>query len=112
MYHPKVENLPRLKVVFFHIEMHPHNVNLLVKGFKVCHCPSASTSCLVGVSWIRNTDYYRLDGSTTATSRRKWTELFNDTTNVRYVISVSSTYINYTTVYLITNKKCFMFDDR
>lgn len=34
--------------------------------------------------WLRNIDYYRLDGSTTAQSRKKWAEEFNDETNVRY----------------------------
>lgn len=34
--------------------------------------------------WIRNIDYYRLDGSTNAQSRKKWAEEFNDETNVRY----------------------------
>ncbi|XP_026951441.1 transcriptional regulator ATRX isoform X7 [Sagmatias obliquidens] len=33
--------------------------------------------------WLRNIDYYRLDGSTTAQSRKKWAEEFNDETNVR-----------------------------
>lgn len=33
--------------------------------------------------WFRNIDYYRLDGSTTAQSRKKWAEEFNDVTNVR-----------------------------
>lgn len=33
--------------------------------------------------WFRNIDYYRLDGSTTAQSRKKWAEEFNDETNVR-----------------------------
>uniref|UniRef100_A0AAQ4P532 DNA helicase n=1 Tax=Gasterosteus aculeatus aculeatus TaxID=481459 RepID=A0AAQ4P532_GASAC len=30
--------------------------------------------------WFRNIDYYRLDGSTNATTRKKWAEEFNDTT--------------------------------
>lgn len=34
--------------------------------------------------WLRNIDYYRLDGSTTAQSRKKWAEEFNDETNVRW----------------------------
>ncbi|TMS17804.1 Transcriptional regulator ATRX [Larimichthys crocea] len=29
--------------------------------------------------WYRNIDYYRLDGSTNATTRKKWAEEFNDT---------------------------------
>lgn len=34
--------------------------------------------------WFRNIDYYRLDGSTNATTRKKWAEEFNDTSNTRY----------------------------
>lgn len=33
--------------------------------------------------WFRNIDYYRLDGSTNATTRKKWAEEFNDTSNIR-----------------------------
>lgn len=33
--------------------------------------------------WFRNIDYYRLDGSTNATTRKKWAEEFNDTNNTR-----------------------------
>lgn len=33
--------------------------------------------------WFRNIDYYRLDGSTNAITRKKWAEEFNDTSNVR-----------------------------
>lgn len=33
--------------------------------------------------WFRNIDYYRLDGSTNALTRKKWAEEFNDTSNVR-----------------------------
>lgn len=42
------------------------------------------TITLIGEGkWFRNIDYYRLDGSTTAQSRKKWAEEFNDETNVR-----------------------------
>lgn len=34
--------------------------------------------------WFRNIDYYRLDGSTNATTRKKWAEEFNDTSNTRW----------------------------
>ncbi|MEQ2218352.1 hypothetical protein XENOCAPTIV_001999, partial [Xenoophorus captivus] len=33
--------------------------------------------------WFRNIDYYRLDGSTNAPTRKKWAEDFNDTSNTR-----------------------------
>ena len=34
--------------------------------------------------WFRNIDYYRLDGSTNALTRKKWAEDFNDPANIRY----------------------------
>ena len=42
--------------------------------------PSAGNS-----SWVRDVDYYRLDGTTNATLRKKWAENFNNTANTRYV---------------------------
>lgn len=38
---------------------------------------------LTAGSWIKNVDYYRLDGSTSAVLRKKWAEEFNSSTNVR-----------------------------
>ena len=35
-------------------------------------------------SWIKNIDYYRLDGCVSATNRRKWADLFNNPANSRY----------------------------
>lgn len=49
--------------------------------------PSDLTWCDVSFEgegkWFRNIDYYRLDGSTNATTRKKWAEEFNDTSNTR-----------------------------
>ena len=33
--------------------------------------------------WYRNIDYYRMDGSTSAATRKKWAEDFNDEINTR-----------------------------
>lgn len=33
--------------------------------------------------WFKNIDYYRLDGSTNALTRKKWAEDFNDPSNIR-----------------------------
>lgn len=35
-------------------------------------------------SWIKNIDYYRLDGSTNVTNRKTWAARFNNTANIRY----------------------------
>lgn len=42
-----------------------------------------SNVCKGEGKWFRNIDYYRLDGSTNATTRKKWAEEFNDTSNPR-----------------------------
>lgn len=42
---------------------------------------------LTARSWIKNVDYYRLDGSTNAMLRKKWADQFNNVTNVRYRFS-------------------------
>lgn len=42
---------------------------------------------LLAGSWIKNVDYYRLDGSTAAPLRKKWTDQFNDPANFRYRLS-------------------------
>lgn len=39
-------------------------------------------------SWIKNVDYYRLDGSTSAPLRKKWADQFNNAANVRYRWSI------------------------
>uniref|UniRef100_A0A3Q2UTF1 DNA helicase n=1 Tax=Haplochromis burtoni TaxID=8153 RepID=A0A3Q2UTF1_HAPBU len=40
--------------------------------------------------WFRNIDYYRLDGSTNATTRKKWAEEFNDTSNTGRLFLIST----------------------
>lgn len=38
---------------------------------------------LTAGSWVKNVDYYRFDGSTSATLRKKWADEFNNPVNVR-----------------------------
>lgn len=47
------------------------------------HFSNSTVTFLGEGKWFRNIDYYRLDGSTTAQSRKKWAEEFNDETNMR-----------------------------
>ncbi len=34
--------------------------------------------------WVKNKDYYRLDGNTSACARKRWVQEFNNTKNIRY----------------------------
>ncbi|KAM8753314.1 transcriptional regulator ATRX isoform 1-T1 [Rhynchonycteris naso] len=60
--------------------------------------------------WIRNIDYYRLDGSTTAQSRKKWAEEFNDETNVRGRLFIISTKAGSLGINLVAANRVIIFD--
>ncbi|XP_054551639.1 transcriptional regulator ATRX isoform X2 [Talpa occidentalis] len=60
--------------------------------------------------WLRNIDYYRLDGSTTAQSRKKWAEEFNDETNVRGRLFIISTKAGSLGINLVAANRVIIFD--
>ncbi|XP_043830302.1 transcriptional regulator ATRX isoform X5 [Dromiciops gliroides] len=60
--------------------------------------------------WFRNIDYYRLDGSTTAQSRKKWAEEFNDETNVRGRLFIISTKAGSLGINLVAANRVIIFD--
>ncbi|XP_029029698.1 transcriptional regulator ATRX-like [Betta splendens] len=61
-------------------------------------------------SWIKDIDYYRLDGSTNATLRKKWTDMFNNADNVRGRLFLISTRAGSLGINLVSANRVVIFD--
>ncbi|CAN9501704.1 unnamed protein product [Ophioblennius macclurei] len=60
--------------------------------------------------WIRNLDYYRLDGSTSAVLRKKWADDFNNTANTRGRLFLISTRAGSLGINLVAANRVIIFD--
>ncbi|XP_061903970.1 transcriptional regulator ATRX-like isoform X3 [Entelurus aequoreus] len=61
-------------------------------------------------SWIKNVDYYRLDGCTTAVLRKKWSDHFNNQTNPRGRLFLISTRAGSLGINLVAANRVIIFD--
>uniref|UniRef100_A0A3Q0S4A8 DNA helicase n=1 Tax=Amphilophus citrinellus TaxID=61819 RepID=A0A3Q0S4A8_AMPCI len=60
--------------------------------------------------WLKNVDYYRLDGSTSATLRKKWADQFNNAANVRGRLFLISTRAGSLGINLVAANRVVIFD--
>ncbi|KAJ3587469.1 hypothetical protein NHX12_011066 [Muraenolepis orangiensis] len=60
--------------------------------------------------WFKNIDYYRLDGSTNALTRKKWAEDFNDPSNIRGRLFLISTRAGSLGINLVASNRVIIFD--
>uniref|UniRef100_A0A3B4ZYT5 DNA helicase n=1 Tax=Stegastes partitus TaxID=144197 RepID=A0A3B4ZYT5_9TELE len=61
-------------------------------------------------SWIKNIDYYRLDGSTSATLRKDWADKFNNAANNRGRLFLISTRAGSLGINLVAANRVIIFD--
>ncbi|XP_042354711.1 transcriptional regulator ATRX-like [Plectropomus leopardus] len=85
------------------------SLNLIEDFLKASHRARDPSSFKAG-SWIKNVDYYRLDGSTSAQLRKKWAEEFNNPCNVRGRLFLISTRAGSLGINLVAANRVVLFD--
>uniref|UniRef100_A0A8D3B6L7 DNA helicase n=1 Tax=Scophthalmus maximus TaxID=52904 RepID=A0A8D3B6L7_SCOMX len=83
----------------------------LIEDFLAASHHARDPGAFKGITlWIKNIDYYRLDGSTNATSRKKWADLFNSSANVRGRLFLISTKAGSLGINLVAANRVIIFD--
>ncbi|KAM3601237.1 uncharacterized protein V6R79_009568 [Siganus canaliculatus] len=85
------------------------SLNLIEVFLNDSHCSRLPSSQKEGC-WIKNVDYYRLDGSTTAPCRKKWIDDFNNPSNFRGRLFLISTRAGSLGINLIAANRVIIFD--
>lgn len=61
-------------------------------------------------TWVKNKDYYRLDGNTSACARKRWAQEFNNTKNIRGRLFLISTRAGSLGINLVAANRVVVFD--
>ncbi|XP_051540427.1 transcriptional regulator ATRX-like isoform X2 [Myxocyprinus asiaticus] len=61
-------------------------------------------------SWVKNKDYYRLDGNTSACARKRWVQEFNNTKNTKGRLFLISTRAGSLGINLVAANRVVVFD--
>ncbi|XP_016331710.1 transcriptional regulator ATRX-like [Sinocyclocheilus anshuiensis] len=61
-------------------------------------------------SWVKNKDYYRLDGNISACARKRWAQEFNNTKNIRGRLFLISTRAGSLGINLVAANRVVVFD--
>ncbi|KAM8898572.1 transcriptional regulator ATRX-like isoform 2-T2 [Spinachia spinachia] len=85
------------------------SLDLIEDFLKASHNARDPSSFKAG-SWIKNVDYYRLDGSTSAVLRKRWADQFNNVTNVRGRLFLISTRAGSLGINLVAANRVIIFD--
>ncbi|XP_039632785.1 transcriptional regulator ATRX-like [Perca fluviatilis] len=82
----------------------------LIEDFLKTFHHARDPSSFQGGSWIKNVDYYRLDGSTSAPLRKKWADHFNNASNHRGRLFLISTRAGSLGINLVAANRVIIFD--
>ncbi|KAK2881878.1 transcriptional regulator ATRX-like isoform X2 [Channa argus] len=85
------------------------SLDLIEDFLEASHRARDQLSCKAG-SWIKDVDYYRLDGSTSAVLRKKWADEFNNADNIRGRLFIISTRAGSLGINLVSANRVIIFD--
>uniref|UniRef100_A0A096LTB9 DNA helicase n=1 Tax=Poecilia formosa TaxID=48698 RepID=A0A096LTB9_POEFO len=86
------------------------SLNLIEDFLAASHNARDPLSSIKEGSWIKNVDYYRLDGSVSASLRKKWADEFNDADNFRGRLFLISTRAGSLGINLVAANRVVIFD--